>query len=68
MSYINQIISMLMALIPIGAVPRLIYCLGMIISDSDQENNYRSRIKNLLLFVIIAECALSIILLVRSYF
>lgn len=68
MKHINDIISALMVLIPIGAVPRAIYCLGQIIIDSDQEHSYRTRIKNLFLFVAIAECALTVILLVRSYF
>lgn len=68
MDQINQIISALMVVIPIGAAPRAISCLGQIISDADQEHTYRTRLKNLFLFVIIAECALSVIQLVRSYF
>ncbi|MBO5282192.1 MAG: hypothetical protein J6J18_06580 [Oscillospiraceae bacterium] len=68
MSYINQIISALMVLIPIGAVPRIIYCLCKILDDAEQEHTYITRIKNLLVFVIIAECALSFINMIRGYF
>ena len=68
MNYINQIISALMVIIPIGAVPRVIYCLCKIVDDADQEHSYITRIKNLVAFVIIAECSLSIINLIRGYF
>lgn len=68
MKYINEIIYVLMALIPIGAVPRAIYCLCKIMNDAEQEHSYKSRMKNLAAFIVIAECTLSIIKIVRDYF
>lgn len=68
MSYINELIYALMALIPLGATPRVIYCLCKIVGDPDQEYSMKRRIKNLAAFVVIAECALTLITMLRSYF
>ena len=68
MTYAKEAIYALMVLIPIGAVPRIIYCLCKILDDAEQEHTYITRIKNLLLFVIIGECALSLINMIRGYF
>ncbi len=68
MSYIEEAIYVLMALIPLGAAPRIIYCLCKIVNDPEQEHTYKTRIKNLAAFVAIAECALGVITLLRSYF
>ena len=68
MDQLNEIITVLLILIPLSAVPRALQCLNMIMTDSEQEGSYRRRLKNLLIFVAIAECSLSVIYWVRSYF
>lgn len=68
MSYINELIYALMVLIPLGATPRVIYCLCKIVGDPDQEYSMKRRIKNLVAFAVIAECALSLITLFKNYF
>ncbi len=68
MNYIKEAISVLMVLIPLGAAPRIIYCLCKLVNDPDQEHTYKTRIKNLAAFVVIGECALGIITLLRGYF
>lgn len=65
---VYDLIYALMAFIPLGAVPRIIYCLCKIMGDPDQEYCMKRRIKNLLAFVVIAECALYLIFAVERYF
>lgn len=68
MNHISEIITAGMVLIPLGAVPRAIYCVNKIMSDPEQEQVYRRRLKNLLVFVVIAECALDVIQIIQKYF
>lgn len=67
MSYINEAINVMLVLIPLGASARVAYCIICIINDPDDEKMYRKRIKNIIWFTIIAECALSIISLIKAY-
>lgn len=68
MSYINELIYALMALIPLGAGARIGYCVCKIMGDPDQEYSMKRRIKNLAAFVVISECALSVISIIKNYF
>lgn len=68
MQYVKEAITVLMIGIPLGATPRIIYCLCKIMGDPDQEYSMKRRIKNLAAFVVIAECALTLINMLRSYF
>ena len=68
MNELNSVITALLILIPLSAVPRAIQCLHMIMTDSEQEGSYRKRLKNLLIFVAVAECALNVVYWIRNYF
>lgn len=58
---LSSLLYVLMGIFPISAGPRIIYCLCKMMNDPDQRVNYSARIKNLLTFIVIAECVLGII-------
>lgn len=60
------LIAIMLALIDMAAVPRAIYCLIKIITDIDQATLYKQRLKNLGLFVIIANVVLDLLLLILN--
>ena len=51
----KELIVALLALIPVCAVPRAIYCVYKWKSDEEQGTLYRKRLINLLIFIGIAE-------------
>ena len=58
---LSSLLNVLMGVFPISAGPRIIYCLCKMMNEPDQRVNYSARIKNLLTFVVIAECVLGIL-------
>ena len=67
MDTLKEILIALMILIPVAAAPRAIFCIGKIASDPDQDSTYKARLKNLFVFVLIAECALDLIFILQKY-
>lgn len=58
------LIAIMLGLIDMAAVPRAIYCLIIIMTDIDQATLYKRRLKNLGLFVIVANVVLSLLQLI----
>lgn len=61
MDTINDIITFLLVLIPIGAGGRVIYCLMAMSADTDEEKSYKIRIRNVLIFTAFAECVTGLV-------
>ena len=66
-NYPGSLLNVLMGIMPLSAGPRIIYCLCKMMNDPEQRVNYTARIKNLLAFLVIAECALGIIQYLLRY-
>lgn len=69
MDIINDLINVLrIAIIPAGVLLRVMFCLVKIMYSEDEASIYKKRIKNVILFGIIAEVILSIKSLIEFYF
>ena len=69
MDIINELINVLrIVIIPAGVLLRVIFCLIKIMYSEDEASIYKKRIKNVILFGIIAEVILSIKSLIEFYF
>ncbi len=68
MNGIYELAAILQILIPLSAVPRIIYCLLYIAMDNEQASTYKRRIRNLLIFVALAEGIAGLIVAIKSYF
>lgn len=68
MKTLLEIINYLVVLIDIGAGSRIIYCLIMINSEPDDIKTYTKKIKNLIIFVILANTALSFKIMLERYY
>ncbi len=68
MDRLDQLIMALLILIPIAGVARIIYCVLSMAADSEESGKMKRRIKNIICFVILAECLVSIIALIESYY
>lgn len=64
---LSLLISALLAIIPVSVGIRVIVCLIKMNTDPDQAQLYKTRANNALLFVVVAECAMSLLLLIRLY-
>lgn len=58
MDQIKALIQAMLVVIPIGAAARIVYCLVAINMDGDEEQSYRKRIRNALVFTAIAEAGI----------
>lgn len=54
------------ALLPIACTPTAIYCIIRMM-DGEEKENYRLRLRNLLLFLAVAETALNLLNIVLGY-
>lgn len=68
MEDIQLLITFLLILIPLGGGARIVYCLTVMAADSDEEKTYKVRIRNVLVFVALAECVAGLLKAVLSYF
>lgn len=69
MDILNEIINVLrIAIIPMGVTFRIIFCLTKMIYDEDAQGSYKKKIKNTLIFGIIAELIFVILDLVEKYY
>lgn len=64
----RQLLHVLMILLPIGTGVRVAICLIQINSDPEQEATYRRRIRNVLIFFILAQTLLGLLAIVEDYF
>lgn len=69
MEILNEIISLLrVMIIPLGVTFRVIFCLTKMIYDEDAQGTYKKKIKNTIVFGIIAELIFVILTLVQNYY
>jgi hypothetical protein len=69
MEILNEIISLLrVVIIPLGVTFRVIFCLTKMIYDEDAQGTYKKKIKNTIVFGIIAELIFVILTLVQNYY
>lgn len=65
---ISGLITFFQVIIPIGAAARIVACLGSAAISGDEDGSMKARIRNVLVFTVLAEIITEIIKLVQSYF
>ena len=69
MDTLNEIISLLrVVIIPLGVTFRVVFCLIKMIYDEEAQGSYKRRIRNTIVFGIIAELIFVILALVQGYY
>ena len=69
MSILDEIITLLrVAIIPLGVSFRVIFCLTKMIYDEDAQNSYKKKIKNTIVFGILAELVFVILDVIQGYY
>ena len=69
MEILDEIIDLLrVAIIPLGVVFRVIFCFAKMIYDEDAQGSYKKKIKNTIVFGIIAELIFVILDLIKNYY
>lgn len=67
MEILKQAIKYLLVVIDAGASVRFLYCFMQIELNPDETNSYKKKMLHLGIFLILANCALSIMLLTKEY-
>lgn len=69
MQQVSQLITVLLILLPLAAAARIVYCLIAMSTDhSDDSSSYKRRIRNILIFLILAESIMGLIKVISGYF
>ncbi|MEM5780049.1 MAG: hypothetical protein AAGU02_02750 [Lawsonibacter sp.] len=68
METIDQMISWLLVFIPLGGTARILYCLAAMSADSDARDSFQKRIKNILIFIVVAEILSGLLKLIAHYY
>lgn len=68
MSTVQKLTSALLVLIPLAGAARVIYCLTAINVDPDEEQTYRVRARNVIVFCVIAEVISGFLSVITTYF
>lgn len=67
-SKLFELINWLLVIIPIGGITRITYCLLKYGEDEDNAQ-YKTRAKNVVYFIVVAECLVGLInMMMRYYF
>lgn len=69
MDTLNEMINLLrVAIIPLGVVFRVIFCLTKMIYDEEAQGTHKRKIRNTIVFGIISELIFVILDLVKNYY
>ena len=69
MDVLNEIISLLrITIIPLGVTFRVVFCLVKMIYDEEAQSTYKKKIKNTIIFGIIAELIFVVLDIMQSYY
>lgn len=68
MDTINNMITFMLIIIPIGTLARVVYCFSAMAVDGDEEKTYKVRIRHALIFCVAAESIVGLVNLFKSYF
>lgn len=61
MEQVRELTAWLLAILPLAVAARVIYCLCCLPTDAEQAGSYKRRIRNALLFLILAETVTGLI-------
>ena len=67
MEKIQELIRWLLVILPLGVSARIIYCLCCIPTDSDNEATHKRRIRNALVFLVLAETIAGLLTVISNY-
>jgi len=67
MSLVDQMSQAIIWLLRAGCAFRVVYCCFRLISNEEEAQSYKSRIRNVLIFYVIAECIFQIKDLIIHY-
>lgn len=67
MDEIQELIHWLLVILPLGVAARIIYCLCCIPTDSENEATNKRRIRNALIFLVLAETVTGLLAVISSY-
>ena len=68
MEQLREVLKWLLLLLPVAVGARCAYCLFLISADRDQEDTCRRRIRNALVFLVIAETINGLLSIVANYY
>ncbi|BCN29527.1 hypothetical protein [Anaeromicropila herbilytica] len=68
MTTLKEIINYIVLLCDVGAGARILYCFLQIHSNPDEEKSYLKKIRNVVIFLILANSALALKELITRYF
>lgn len=69
MDTLNEIITLLrVGIIPLGVLFRVVFCFTKMIYDEDAQIGYKKKIRNTIVFGIIAELIFVILALIENYY
>lgn len=68
MEQVRELTAWLLVALPIAVAARIIYCLCVLPTDAEQEGSYRRRIRNALIFLVLAETVTGLINVVTAYY
>lgn len=68
MEQIQQLITFMLIIIPAGAAARIGYCLVVLAMDSEEERSYKVRIRNVIIFTVLAETIAGLLKVILNYF
>lgn len=68
MNIVEELANAFILLIRVGSVLRICYCFLAMASDEEQSGTYKKRIKNTLVFYVMAECIWIFRDLVMAYY
>ena len=66
MQQVSQLITVLLILLPLAAAARIVYCLIAMSTDHSDDGSYKLR--NILIFLILAESIMGLIKVISGYF
>lgn len=67
MDEIQELIHWLLVILPLGVAARIIYCLCCIPTDSENEATNKRRIRNALIFLVLAETVTGLLAVISGY-
>jgi len=65
---IGDLIGAMLTIVPLGAAVRILFCAAAMVGDDEKRGENKRRIKNVLVFTVFAEVAVSVINLVYHYY
>lgn len=67
MAELQELIRWLLVILPLGVAARIIYCLCCIPTDSENEATNKRRIRNTLIFFVLAETIAGLLSIIANY-